>query len=883
MPPNGGTNEYYYFENHQKLNIYDDATVNSNDKGVFVLHQAAGYNSNQNKFRCKTSNGQWNWENPSTNECFDDQTVPTFKPVSVNRAGSNNRDKLSINGGSQWLFYLDASDIGDWPIGGCGGWRQGDRLNNAFNTTYNNVFSPYSNPYSNTWDDEQTSFTMEISSQSGPTLYAKFYLTDPDAGNPSKPQSVQSTISGYSQAITTWDANQEPDMILYGTYNIYRQFYYYEADGITEHSVSEEKINSSPFSSTSYTDNFTVSWSGIPAGKLQYLRYKVVAIDNTERSSMKAFGNSIGILPSTISSNATIQSINICPQNSTVNSGYTLTVLPSTTLKFASGKSLIVNGVLDATGTSDERITLTSATGSWNYVKVQNGNSVFKYCTFEDGYNGLYLNGISSGSPTIIENCIFRDNTGGIRFLSSNLAKVKSCQMYDNSSYGVFSYNSDVNFTGNEIYNNGYYGVTSASGSLLQFYGNVIKNNGRYGISTANSDNIYIGKVYGWWGYNTIRDNSWHEVYAASGNPHVEACGSSIHDEPDSYLEIYNYPGNQTIYAQSIYWDANCAQVSSNVVLMANIYCSLPNTPPDNWEAQPRTSGSPIGKAVANPLAGEIEWFLDPDIPDGDKIRIGKDIIAANPKSVKGKEALFWIYSIIRSDYREDHLREKSRFFDYLYNIQSKYPNSEIGKLALQYMIIWKMLERDNSSVIEFCNEALELFTGEERKSVLTELVFTYIHSGQIGKAKVALQELQTRYSIEEETIALIEWDIADVENQIANGSFKPNKSLVSEAFVPKEFELFSNYPNPFNPSTTITYALPYQSSLYLTIYDITGRLIKSFSIPSQSSGYQSIIWDGTNENGNAVSSGVYLYRISVKSLENNETYIKTAKLMMLK
>ena len=584
-----------------------------------------------------------------------------------------------------------------------------------------------------------------------------------------------------------------------------------------------------------------------------------------------------------ISSNTTWSGYVNVTGNVTVNAGATLEILPGTAIAFASGTSLIVNGILDATGTSDERITFTSP----HWVKVQNGNSIFKYCTFENAYYGLYLDGVSSGNPTIIEHCIFRDNATGLRFRNSNLAKVKSCQMYDNSYSGVFCDNSDVDFTGNQIYNNVLSGVGSTSGSLLQYYGNVIENNGRRGIYAASGDVVYIGKVYGWWGYNTIRYNNWDEVYAYSGNPHVEISGASIHDEPETappyYVEVYNYPGNQAINAQSVWWDANCAQTSGNVYLMAYINCFLPTTPPDNWEGQPVTSGSPIGKAVANPLAGEIEWFLDPDIPDEDKIRIGKDIIAANPKSVKGKEALFWIYSIIRSDYREDNLREKSRFFDYLYNIQSKYAKSEIGKLALQYMIIWKMLERDYSSVIEFCNEALEQFTGEERKSVLTDLVFTYIHSGQIGEAKVALQELRTRYSVDQETIALIEWDIDDVEEQIANGYFKPKKSLVSEASLPKEFELFSNYPNPFNPSTTIMYALPYQSSVYLSIYDITGRLIKSFSIPSQSSGYQSIVWNGTNENGNAVSSGVYLYRISVKSLENNETYIKTAKLMMLK
>lgn len=100
---------------------------------------------------------------------------------------------------------------------------------------------------------------------------------------------------------------------------------------------------------------------------------------------------------------------------------------------------------------------------------------------------------------------------------------------------------------------------------------------------------------------------------------------------------------------------------------------------------------------------------------------------------------------------------------------------------------------------------------------------------------------------------------------------------------VPLLFVLEQNFPNPFNPSTTINYALPYQSSVEIVIYDIMGREIRSFNITSQPAGYQGIIWDGRNENGNLVSSGVYLYRFIAKSLENNESFMKTAKLMMLK
>ena len=94
---------------------------------------------------------------------------------------------------------------------------------------------------------------------------------------------------------------------------------------------------------------------------------------------------------------------------------------------------------------------------------------------------------------------------------------------------------------------------------------------------------------------------------------------------------------------------------------------------------------------------------------------------------------------------------------------------------------------------------------------------------------------------------------------------------------------MLGNYPNPFNPSTTISHTLPFQSSVELIIYDIMGREVKSFNPSSQSAGYQSIVWDGRNELGNWVASGIYLYRISIKSLENSETFIKTAKLMLLK
>jgi len=92
------------------------------------------------------------------------------------------------------------------------------------------------------------------------------------------------------------------------------------------------------------------------------------------------------------------------------------------------------------------------------------------------------------------------------------------------------------------------------------------------------------------------------------------------------------------------------------------------------------------------------------------------------------------------------------------------------------------------------------------------------------------------------------------------------------------------NYPNPFNPSTTISYALPYSSNVELTIYDITGKVVRTFNEEVQSAGYQNIVWNGTNQNGSRVSSGIYFYRFKAASLESNgKVYEKTAKLILLK
>ncbi len=85
---------------------------------------------------------------------------------------------------------------------------------------------------------------------------------------------------------------------------------------------------------------------------------------------------------------------------------------------------------------------------------------------------------------------------------------------------------------------------------------------------------------------------------------------------------------------------------------------------------------------------------------------------------------------------------------------------------------------------------------------------------------------------------------------------------LTDDFSIPEKFSLYSNYPNPFNPVTTIPYDLESQTLVKLQIFDLKGRLIKTLVNKSQSAGRYISKWDATDMFGGAVSAGVYLYHI---------------------
>ena len=91
---------------------------------------------------------------------------------------------------------------------------------------------------------------------------------------------------------------------------------------------------------------------------------------------------------------------------------------------------------------------------------------------------------------------------------------------------------------------------------------------------------------------------------------------------------------------------------------------------------------------------------------------------------------------------------------------------------------------------------------------------------------------------------------------------------------IPSELNLSQNYPNPFNPETKISYKLPENGFVSLTIHDLLGRKIKTLVSDYQQAGQYSVTWNGKDETGNSLASGIYLYTLKTGNILQSKKMI---------
>ena len=158
-------------------------------------------------------------------------------------------------------------------------------------------------------------------------------------------------------------------------------------------------------------------------------------------------------------------------------------------------------------------------------------------------------------------------------------------------------------------------------------------------------------------------------------------------------------------------------------------------------------------------------------------------------------------------------------------------------------------------------------------KSHFKEAGNLLIEKAYLTKKQEKRISLETNSLNKKNSYISIQFIFLDQYNNTVAQGFVSQKVIA----VPDEFALHNNYPNPFNPVTTIQYDIPIDAKVLLVVYDILGRHVKTLVNTSQPAGYKSVKWNGTNDYGKTSSAGVYFYHLQTVG------YSKVQKMVLLK
>ena len=171
------------------------------------------------------------------------------------------------------------------------------------------------------------------------------------------------------------------------------------------------------------------------------------------------------------------------------------------------------------------------------------------------------------------------------------------------------------------------------------------------------------------------------------------------------------------------------------------------------------------------------------------------------------------------------------------------------------YLILFDSIKIEKSTVEDFSDE-IEVFFTSENSYLDLDL-------------EEGIEYFYRFYTIFEELVS--------EPSDIFTISFGVLKTKDNKSLIPDHYSLYQNYPNPFNPSTNISYDLPENIMVSINIFDLMGRKVRTLVNSKQAIGSKNIQWNATNENGQPVPAGMYIYTIQAGEFR------QTRKMVLLK
>ena len=167
-----------------------------------------------------------------------------------------------------------------------------------------------------------------------------------------------------------------------------------------------------------------------------------------------------------------------------------------------------------------------------------------------------------------------------------------------------------------------------------------------------------------------------------------------------------------------------------------------------------------------------------------------------------------------------------------------------------------------------------------DRKTPITDWsqIASYItHPALQGQGSVSHQTIYTFTDNTVQENESYDYRLSDVDYD-GNVEYHSLQLMgVSSTNIPEQFILYPNYPNPFNPVTNITYDIPEATDVTLEIYNVMGQRVRTLAQGNHEPGRYQIVWSATDDIGQALSSGMYIYRIQAGD------FVSVKKLVLMK
>ncbi len=547
-------------------------------------------------------------------------------------------------------------------------------------------------------------------------------------------------------------------------------------------------------------------------------------------------------------------------QSLTIPSGETWTFQSGVTVKFASGTSLTVNGTLNAQGTSSSRITFTrsGSSGTWGGIRFNSGSSgTIKFCNINYVSNtaGIFCN---NSSPTIEDNILTNMVDMGIYLYNASPSILRNTIQGSSSSYG-------------------YTGIRCEESSSPYLGRNTVRyfDQGvsayRYGSPTfaENSSSGGYNKIvqtrlgiYGWYYSSPVVGSS-----SVGGNNYVDSASTLL----------VNAAWYTNIMAENNWWGS--ANPPANL-FSAVSYSSIDYTPylssPPSLSIVVTEPYAWIKTTKLMKTAGGNSSAVSTD-PSSDSIFDDEDLKAALQYEMKKEyQQAFNFYEKV---FKKELNTAKGRYAlvklgDCYYNLGGRGIDKYLSGISESYkskkkdeitVIVLDLINRELLINKEYEKAADNLkmiknefsINSEIEKSTLFGLVSLYVNCLNDTKtASIYYEELKQKYPQDDLTtdskiLLGYQYDNSLKENMVGGNE------LTTEE---KNGFTIGNYPNPFNPATTIFYTLPEDGKIQIKIFDVLGREVTTLLDKFTTAGRHNVVWDGSN-----YASGIYFYSIQFK------------------